>query len=193
MKQRGISYKSINVLVSIKVNNNHLLDCFEAPHVSSNMLGICKPNCLICSFVHGFGLSSSTCPNIAHQIWWIPCRIIYIVRTQVFDESWKHRAWIEIISYHLFGPKGPTIDLTSSTLQLCVFACWTWGKSKAKNNFFSLELHLVVFVFGPKPCFPFWLLRFHQRCICEILNVPRGRWWYDLSNPTTWMTSCQPC
>jgi hypothetical protein len=31
------------MLVSIKVSNNHLLDCFKAPHVNSNMLDICKP------------------------------------------------------------------------------------------------------------------------------------------------------
>jgi len=44
----------------------YLLNCFETLHVSSNMFDICKPNCLICSFIHGFGLSSSTCPKIAH-------------------------------------------------------------------------------------------------------------------------------
>ncbi len=157
MKQRGISCKLSNMLVNIKLNNNHLLDCFKAPHVSSNMLEICKPNCLILSFIHGFGFLPSTCSKIAHWIWQVPCRRIYIVGSQVFYESWKHRTWIKTIFIISLDPK--VLLLTSSTLQLFVPTCWTWGRSKAKVvSFFSLELHLVVYVFGPKPCFPSWLL-----------------------------------
>jgi hypothetical protein len=111
MKQCGISCKLGNMLVNIKLSNNHRLDCSEACHVSSNIFEICRPNCLICSFIHGFGLSPSTCPKIVHMIWQVPCKRIYIVGSQIFEKTWKHRAWIETISRHLFGPKGPTIDL----------------------------------------------------------------------------------
>ncbi len=113
----AISYKLGNMLVSINVSINHLFDCFEAPHVDLNMFDICKSNCLICFFIHGFGLSSSTCP----KIWWIPCRRIYIIGSQVFDESWKHRTWIKTIFRHLFRPKGPTTNLINiATLCSCL-------------------------------------------------------------------------
>jgi hypothetical protein len=95
---------------TIKVNNNNLFEHFETPHVNSNMFDICRPNCLICSLIHDFHFSSSTCPKITHYIWWVPCRRIYIIKNQVFDKSWKHRAWIETFTFHLFGPRGSIVD-----------------------------------------------------------------------------------
>ncbi len=192
MKQRGISCKSSNMLVRIKVSNNHPFGCFEALHVSSNMFDICKPNCLICFFIHGFGLSSSTCPKIAHQIWWVPCRRIYIVGSQVIDESWKHRAWTEIVSHHLFGPRGSIVDLINiATLCYCLLSM---RLTKARNN--------TIFFFGiPFGCLCFW----PQTLFSFLISVPsktymwnfecalREMIWSPLSNPTTWTTSCQPC
>jgi hypothetical protein len=156
MKQHGISCKLGNMLVNIMLSNNHLHNCFETLHVNSNMLEICKPNCLIYSFIHDFGFSPSTCPKIAHWIWQVPCRRIYIVKSQVFDESWKHRTWTETISRHLFGPRGPTIINIAT---LCSYLLNMRSIKRPKMVLFSfLELHLIVCVFGPKPCFPFWLL-----------------------------------
>ncbi len=178
MKQCGISCKLSNMFINIKVNNNHLLDYFETPHVNSNMFDICKPNCLICCFIHGFGLSSSTCPKIAHQIWQVLCRRIYTVGSQIFDESWKHKAWTKKISCCLFGPKGPTIDLINIATLCSYLLSMRSIKGQRWYCFLLWSLHFVVCVFGPKPYFPSWLLEFHQRHTCEISNVPWGKWWY---------------
>ncbi len=145
MKQHGIFCKSGNMLVNIKVSNNHLLECFEAFHVNSNMFDICKPNCLICSFIHGCGLSS-TCPKIAHQIWQVLCKIRYIVGSEVFDESWKHRAWIKTCSHHLFGSKGLNVDLIKIAT-LCSYLLSMRSIKGQKQYYFLLWSCIWLFTF----------------------------------------------
>jgi hypothetical protein len=40
--------------------------------------------------------------------------------------------------------------------------------------FSFLEFHLIVCVFGPKPCFPSWLLWFHQNIHVKFWMCPKG-------------------
>ncbi len=181
------------MFVSIKVNINHLLDCFEALHVSSNMLEICKPNCLICYFIHGFGLSSSTCPKIAHQIWRVPCKRIYTIGSQIFYESWKHKTWIELVSCHLFGPKGPTIDIINIAT-LCSYLLNMRLIKGQRWYFFFFGIASSCLCFWPQTLFSFLTVPIPSKtymwnfeCALREMMI-----WSPLSNLAAQMTSCQP-